>query len=691
MTASVKGLKPQASPVLAELPFELPEFDTVGLSSRVLDVISAATDELRAAPTDPAKAGELGMIFYNAACPLVAVKCFEYVATLEPKSVRWRYYLGWCHDDLYNTAEAVATFESARALDPNYAPILVKLARLRQKTDVTAARELYEKALMLSPRNPQAHFGMGECARVRGDPAAAISHYEKAIELAPQYDEAHQALATCLEAVGKPSEAAVHRSWPKKGLEGISQGVSDDPLLVGLLSRAIAGSQLVNLGEALAESGQVGKAIAALQAAIEKDDSDLTAREELGILLDRTGHSKEAVREFRTILNRRPSDFDTALNLAWALMNTGAYAEAYLLGRDVLGSEPNNARATGICGWALLRGGRPRDSLKHLDRLVELAPNDPESHIALASALVCLLRFEPAIEHYRRAGSQRPAGTDLIHHFVSRLLRVMMEQHRAVAKDRNAKATRPKCFEPLAAAFESQEMIPEAKAARAYNDALLEQVLQSARRGAHEDGIEFVRVALEEQGKRADAEIVVRLKKHVESHPKDFDVQHLWATVLLELGDPAGAKAQWRQLLAGDPHYVTGYLALTIELLRENDFAEARRVLEGGLQQVPDSPLLTNALAWSLATAPDPKLRDAPRAVELAKKASAAAGDKDPGMLDTLAVAHAAMGDFVEAARIEQEAVKTARESGQGDLLKDYRERLKLFKNKKPYVQTTQH
>ena len=88
-------------------------------------------------------------------------------------------------------------------------------------------------------------------------------------------------------------------------------------------------------------------------------------------------------------------------------------------------------------------------------------------------------------------------------------------------------------------------------------------------------------------------------------------------------------------------------------------------------------------LAWLLATAPDDKVRDGKRAVELAKTACELTEHKNGGYLDTLAAAYAEAGDFKNAVEWQEKAIKA------GDMpIKDMdaaKKRLELFKNKKPY------
>ena len=88
-----------------------------------------------------------------------------------------------------------------------------------------------------------------------------------------------------------------------------------------------------------------------------------------------------------------------------------------------------------------------------------------------------------------------------------------------------------------------------------------------------------------------------------------------------------------------------------------------------------------NAVAWDLATNPDPKLRDGQRAVELAENAVAAENRKNPQILDTLAAAYAEIGKFTNAVRVEQEAMALLKDE---PAKMDFAVRLDLYRSNIP-------
>jgi tetratricopeptide (TPR) repeat protein len=88
-------------------------------------------------------------------------------------------------------------------------------------------------------------------------------------------------------------------------------------------------------------------------------------------------------------------------------------------------------------------------------------------------------------------------------------------------------------------------------------------------------------------------------------------------------------------------------------------------------------------LARLLATCSDDKLRDGKRAVELAAKANALTGGKDPVVLDALAAAHSEAGDFAQAVEFQKKALAApAFDKDQGTKA---RERLRSYEQKRPW------
>ena len=100
--------------------------------------------------------------------------------------------------------------------------------------------------------------------------------------------------------------------------------------------------------------------------------------------------------------------------------------------------------------------------------------------------------------------------------------------------------------------------------------------------------------------------------------------------------------------------------------LRARGRAAQVAVLEEFVANCQAPPEILNDLAYLLASAYEPEVRDGPRALRLAEQAVAAYGEH-PLVLDTLAVAYGATGRFDEALEISQRAVSEGEKLGLPD------------------------
>ena len=136
-----------------------------------------------------------------------------------------------------------------------------------------------------------------------------------------------------------------------------------------------------------------------------------------------------------------------------------------------------------------------------------------------------------------------------------------------------------------------------------------------------------------------------------------------------------------------DLHYELGIL-----LDSQGKQMEAIDHLHQSVQLNSDHIEALNHLAWALATCPDPELHRSLRlqAVKLAQRASKRLANKHPGVLDTLAAAHAAVGQYELAVTTAESALKLAARQQADPLAEEIRARLQLYKASKPFYREPQ-
>jgi tetratricopeptide (TPR) repeat protein len=128
--------------------------------------------------------------------------------------------------------------------------------------------------------------------------------------------------------------------------------------------------------------------------------------------------------------------------------------------------------------------------------------------------------------------------------------------------------------------------------------------------------------------------------------------------------------AHWHDTLALFRHAATvtegnyfAHFGIANGLRREGRLGDAVVEYRRALELRPHWSRAANNLAWVLATAPDPSLRDPAAAIRLAEPL-ARRDPPDPNHLDTLAAAYAAGGRFDAAVRAAERAARAADGAG---------------------------
>ena len=142
------------------------------------------------------------------------------------------------------------------------------------------------------------------------------------------------------------------------------------------------------------------------------------------------------------------------------------------------------------------------------------------------------------------------------------------------------------------------------------------------------------------------------------------------------------AASHFREAIRIDPamadaHYNLGHLSK-----RHGRLADAIAHLQQAVRLRPDDAPTLMTLAWILATSPDETQRDAERAVDAAERAAAVTGRQDAEVLDVLAAAYAAAGQFDRAVSTTQEALRLGPD---GPLTAAIQEREQVYRRHQPY------
>ena len=129
------------------------------------------------------------------------------------------------------------------------------------------------------------------------------------------------------------------------------------------------------------------------------------------------------------------------------------------------------------------------------------------------------------------------------------------------------------------------------------------------------------------------------------------------------------------------------YFAFATQMDRQQMRETAINHYRKGLVIDPSNNAARNNLAWILATSANQDLRNAVEALIIATKLNADTGNKVPQVLDTLAAAQAANGQFMKAAKSAEMAIFQLKNNSK--LKQTIQNRLNLYKNGKAFLQST--
>ena len=117
----------------------------------------------------------------------------------------------------------------------------------------------------------------------------------------------------------------------------------------------------------------------------------------------------------------------------------------------------------------------------------------------------------------------------------------------------------------------------------------------------------------------------------------------------------------------------------------KGQFSGALNHFQKAVSLRPEWPEALNRLAWILATYPSPDARQPDKAIALARLAANLTEYGNATILDTLATAYAAGGQFEQAVKTERRALVVASVEPPNTLVPEIRRRLDLYRREETY------
>lgn len=289
---------------------------------------------------------------------------------------------------------------------------------------------------------------------------------------------------------------------------------------------------------------------------------------------------------------------------------------------------------------------------------------DPNSYVAannLGEELEDHQQFDEALKYFRRALEIHPGYSHALMGEASTYLR-MKQYNEAIA--------------PLAELAKAQ---PNKFFVR-YNLGIAYLLT-----GKSQPAIEEFRAALEIPEESISSDSQWRMGTGDEKTIR-AEVQTRLGDALLTSGKTDDALAAFEASVELNPQAPVQYRIATI-LNQKHDRAGARKHLREVLRLAPGYLDALNDLAWSYAVDPQASATEKAEAKQLALQAGQMTKFAEPGILDTVAAACAASGDFETAVKYGRQAQELATAKGDKQLASDLERRNNLYAQKQAYTE----
>ena len=323
-----------------------------------------------------------------------------------------------------------------------------------------------------------------------------------------------------------------------------------------------------------------------------------------------------------------------------------------------------------------LDGKRFLNNVARYEQILRHSPDSFSAHLQLGHAMNGLGRFHKAAAHLRQAIRIEPDSA-MAHYVLGVVLGSMNKLREAAHQYEEAIRIRPTLAEAHSnlgvLLLQSQQ---GDKAIQHFQQALkVEPNLTKVRIN--------LGIALLFQGRIQEGS--AQFRQVLETEPDSVPAHFYLGRTLQIKGRVEEAIQRYRRALRIEPHSEQSanlHYSLGIAFKGLDRARDAIRHLEEAIRLNGDWYAPPNALAWILANDADDALRNPRRALELARRAAGLTQHNDPHVLDTLAAAYAANGQFEQAVHTAEQALKGARENPVGPLLQQIELRIELYRQR---------
>jgi tetratricopeptide (TPR) repeat protein len=407
----------------------------------------------------------------------------------------------------------------------------------------------------------------------------------------------------------------------------------------------------------------------------------------LGHLYRVNGDIPSSTSAFERALRSAPNNAPTLLWLAEAALDQGTPDTAERLFTKAASLEPRSAAAHYGLGRAALARKDFARAVHSLEQALAIDNQASVIHYSLAMAYRGLGDHQRAESNLRRRGTI-PIQPDPLRKALDDMLQSALTYERnADLAGNRGEWTAAAEYLRKAVALAPTRASPRHKLGTALfylkdRPGAFEQFQEAVRLSPTFAGAHFALGVLhEDAGEYALA--IDSYSAAIQSDPAHVDARLGLANALRRSGRLVASLQEYERVLAIDPGLVKARFGYVAALVRLGRYREARDRLVDAMTLYPTEPSFARAAARLFAAAPDDRVRDGHRALEITK-VLVTRQPRTIDLVETMAMASAEVGEFGVAVQLQREALDAADRAARRDVVERLARNLDRYQSGRP-------
>jgi len=379
-------------------PPTVPEFDVSEAEPRVAARLDELRQVVRAHPDSAAAWGRLALNLQVHGYPEAAVSAYATARELGAGTFAYVYLPAALLAERRDP-RAGPLFDAARALRPDYSPLLLREAEWLLETERPGeARDLLADSPAERDAPVYANFLLGRAAFSIGDTADARRKLEATVADMPGHRAAHAQLAELYRRNGDEVAAELARGRARIFAD---EPVLDDPVYALVSAEGVSSRWYILRGQSHMAAGEPSRAVEEFREAVEILPEDAHAVNQLAGALAAAGRLAEARDAYERALSLRPGFAEASTGLAGVLFGLGEAGAATRLLEDLLAADSTVVEAYLRLGMFEQARGRQRRAVEVYAEGLRRASFDPR--IAIRVAWILSTSPDPVLRNGKQA------------------------------------------------------------------------------------------------------------------------------------------------------------------------------------------------------------------------------------------------------------------------------------------------